>query len=422
VCVSADRLLDLHERVERLAELAPGIRSVALFGSRRFKSGSPRSDVDLLVEFDGEVPPDRELADIVRRVSVYFDIFVVEGSVARSAINGSRIAAGDDADLRSMLDAVEVWVRSRGVVDTDHGTQRILEDWVPIYTMALQHGDETADREPIDYLLITALADEFSAVQAALGSAADVERSTKTFGRHLRATITHAAPNSDETVVVCQSDRMGNVASALTTAEALQRWAPRLTVLVGITGGIRGRTRLGDLVVATQIFDYEAAKVTWRGVKPHGIKLITSFSARQRLETYPTLNEVAREIAERSGVPGESALKFAAYASGEKVVASARLARSLARHDRKIAAVEMEALGVGDACRRVGHEFMVLKAVTDFADRRKSDDVRLPCCAFASEFLVHAIRHWALVPRRPRMAGLAATIDGHPIRSHGEHG
>jgi predicted nucleotidyltransferase len=276
VYVSAERLLDLHERVERLAELVPSIRSVALFGSRRFKSGSPRSDVDLLVEFDPEVPSDRELADVVRRVSVYLDIFVVEGSVARSAINGSRIEADHDADLWSMLDAVEVWERDRGVVDTDYGAQQILEDWVPIYSMARPHGDETADREPIDYLIITALADEFSAVEAALGTAVDDERSTKTFGRYLRATIEHAAPNSDETVVVCQSDRMGNVASALTTAEALQRWAPRLTVLVGIAGGLRGKARIGDLVVATQIFDYEASKTTLSPTRPLTPRLIST--------------------------------------------------------------------------------------------------------------------------------------------------
>ena len=126
--------------------------------------------------------------------------------------------------------------------------------------------------------------------------------------------------------------------------------------------------------------DYEAGKATWRGIKSHGVKLNASFSARQRLLAAPSLSGIVSEVAERTGVPAGSRLREAAYASGEKVVAHRRLARSLARHDRKIAAIEMESLGVADACRRSGAEFMVLKAVTDLADRKKSDDLRGQCC------------------------------------------
>lgn len=409
--VYATKRVDLHEIVARFVASVPGIAAVHLFGSRRYGTGSPRSDIDLLLQFQGRVPTDRQLADVVRRVSVYVDAFVVSGATARSVINGSTISAASGTTVAEMLDAVEIWTNEEGITDREHADQMILGDWVPIYTVAREHGDRTADRKPVDYLVVTALSDEFVAVQAALTPYLVETSDVGTFGRHLEARIPHARPGDDEIAVVCQSDRMGNVASALTTAEGLSLWAPRLVVLVGITGGLRGAAEIGDIIVATQVFDYESSKVTSRGADPHGVKLNASFSARQRLLAAPGLPAIVSEIAARAGVPPRARLREAAYASGEKVVAHRRLARKIRRQDRKISAIEMESLGVADACRRRGTEFMALKAVTDLADRRKSDDLRAQCCAFVSELLVRVMRERLLLPPRSDASSLAATVD-----------
>jgi nucleoside phosphorylase len=309
-----------------------------------------------------------------------------------------------------MLDAVQMYTAEVGIVDGDHRQQEVIAGWVPIYTVAGRHGDPTADRRPIDYLVITALEDEFTAMEASLAPYLVETTSVGTFGRHLEALIPHARPGVDEVAIVCQSDRMGNIASALTTSEALALWAPRLVVLAGITGGLKGRTRIGDLVVATQVVDYEAGKATKNGVEPHGIKPVASFSARQRLLTIPKLKKIVKEEAERAGVPRKSQLRAGVYASGEKVMAHRKKARAVSRADRKIAAIEMEALGVADACRRKGNEFMILKAVTDFADAQKSDDYRGQCCAFASAFVVRCMRDRLLLPERGPVGKLRPTF------------
>jgi nucleoside phosphorylase len=278
--------------------------------------------------------------------------------------------------------------------------QEIIAGWVPFHTVAGLHGDPTADRRPIDYLVITALGDEFTAVEAALAPYLVETSDIGTFGRHLEALIPDACNGGDEIAIVCQSDRMGNVASALTTSEALALWAPRLVVLVGITGGLAGKTQLGDVIAATQVFDYESGKITRKGVESHGIKLGSSSSVRQRLFAAPGLEAIVEEEARRAGVPAGSALRDGGYASGEKVVADRKKARAVARYDRKIVAIEMESLGVADACRRRHTDFMVLKAVTDFADAKKSDDCRAECCAFVSTLLVRCLHERLLLPAR----------------------
>lgn len=402
--------VDLHDAVRRLAAGLEGLRTVFLFGSRRYKTGSPRSDIDLLLEFADEIPSDHDVAKAARHVSVYFDAFVATGDIARSAINGSRIRADGDQSLVQMLDAVEIYNAEDGIVGDAHGPQEIIAGWVPIYTVAGRHGDPTANRRPIDYLVVTALEDEFTAVQKALAPYLVETTVVGAFGRHLEALIPHANPGADEIAIVCQSDRMGNIASALTTAEALALWAPRLVVLVGITGGLQEQTRIGDLIVATQVVDYEAGKATKNGVEPHGIKPVASFSARQRLLATPRLGKIVKKEAKRAGVPRRSRLRTGVYASGEKVMAHRKKARAVARADRKIAAIEMEALGVADACRRRGAEFMILKSVTDFADARKTDDYRAQCCDFASAFLVRCMRDRLLLPQRGPVGKIPPTF------------
>jgi nucleoside phosphorylase len=193
---------------------------------------------------------------------------------------------------------------------------------------------------------------------------------------------------------------MGNIASALTTAEALTRWAPRLVVLVGIAGGIAGRVRVGDLVVADRVFDYEAAKATLFRLAPHGVKFLPSFDGRQRIMTWSHRTSIPGDLVPQGGPTTTPRILQAGYASGEKVVASRWVTRRVARQDRKIAAIDMESLGVADACRREGVEHLIIKAITDLADRRKTDDYRAYCCALASRVLVRLLADRILLPPR----------------------
>jgi nucleoside phosphorylase len=54
------------------------------------------------------------------------------------------------------------------------------------------------------------------------------------------------------------------------------------------------------------------------------------------------------------------------------VIAYDEYAQSLKQHDRKIAGIEMEAVGVAMACH--GRcDFLVVKSISDWADEKKGD-------------------------------------------------
>lgn len=361
-----------------------------LFGSRRFATGSPRSDLDLLLYFDGPPPPENEIAKVVRNLSVFVDAFVVDGDTARSAINGSRVGK-PGSDVAGHVDAKTLWKRGGSFCGQQFDTQTILRDFSPIYTVAALQGGPSARGVPLDYLVVTALSEEFEAMEKALDKyVQDRDLGVGMAGRQVLASFPHGSFQEAEDLVLCQSDRMGNVASALTTAEALSRWAPRLVVLVGIAGAVRGQAAIGDVLIADRIHDYEAAKLSPFGWKPHGLKLRSTFAPRQRVMSWPDRNKALLEAIPPGG-PGKPHLREAGFASGEKVVTSRFFGRNLLKSDRKIGAIEMESLGVADACTRESIDFFAMKAITDLADMRKSDDHRVYCCDLVARFLVRLI-------------------------------
>lgn len=388
--------VSLEGVASRLGQVWPGLSKVALFGSRRFATGSPRSDLDLLLYFDGPLPAEEEVVEAVRAISVFIDAFLVEGDLAHSAINGSQIGRSG-SDIGDRVDAVTIWTRGEGFVGQQFEVQTILRDFSPIYTVGALHGSSSARGAPLDYLVVTALNDEFAAMERALEPhILDRDLGLGMKGRQLMATFPRQHPKDAERLVLCQSDRMGNIASALTTAEALTRYSPRLAVLTGIAGGVRDSTAIGDLVIADRIFDYEAAKLAPFRWKHHGLKLETAFGPRQRTMSWADRDRALSEVVPPGG-PGKPRLREAGYASGEKVVTSRFFGRRLLRFDRKIGIIEMESLGVADACRREGLDVFVIKAVTDLADMRKSDDHRDYCCDLAARFLVRLIQDQVLL-------------------------
>ncbi len=55
---------------------------------------------------------------------------------------------------------------------------------------------------------------------------------------------------------------MGRVEATAATSDAIRKWNPRYVVLVGIAGGVAGRgVQLGDVLVSSQIVDYELQKI-----------------------------------------------------------------------------------------------------------------------------------------------------------------
>jgi len=113
-----EELIDLGDIADSVSERFPNIKGLYLFGSRAFGTGSPRSDIDILVEFDGHIRP-ADLRDFTSVECEALDLFLVEGGKAISSQNESYVESGDISSLISTLNAKKFWDKESGRLQID---------------------------------------------------------------------------------------------------------------------------------------------------------------------------------------------------------------------------------------------------------------------------------------------------------------
>jgi Nucleotidyltransferase domain len=118
--VLTDELYDLRELTRALTEAFPQIEALYLFGSRRYRTGSPRSDVDILVGLgkDLHIRP-QELRAFSSDYCRALDLFVAEGGKAVSCANESHVRADSFPELVARLEAICFWNRSESLLPAD---------------------------------------------------------------------------------------------------------------------------------------------------------------------------------------------------------------------------------------------------------------------------------------------------------------
>jgi hypothetical protein len=101
-----------------LGRAFPEITALYLFGSRRYRTRSPRSDIDILVELDpgAHIRP-AELRAFSSASCPALDLFTADGGKAVSCENESYVSAASFSELVKKLEAVCFWKRTEGVLD-----------------------------------------------------------------------------------------------------------------------------------------------------------------------------------------------------------------------------------------------------------------------------------------------------------------
>jgi nucleoside phosphorylase len=176
---------------------------------------------------------------------------------------------------------------------------------------------------------------------------------------------------------------MGMVAGALVAAKAIDRFHPRAIAMVGICAGVKGKTQVGDIIMADPSWDYQSGKrVTEAGksklqLDTHQIPLQESLRAHaeQMKGNTKLWNDIRTAwVHPVSNVPR---LLVGAVASGSAVVADGTLIPDLVdTQQRKLLGVEMEIYGVYAAAaysNRPKPAVFAMKAVCDFGDEKKDD-------------------------------------------------
>ncbi len=262
---------------------------------------------------------------------------------------------------------------------------------------------------PVDFIIVTPLAEERDAVLDQLGNYRRIPTSEQDirvyFGADLPVTFPDGSEASYRIVVMPLLD-MGRVEAANATADAIRRWQPRYVLLVGIAGGLaKAEVKLGDVLIADQVADYELQKLEQDKTKIRW--QVHRTDARLRGEAQNLLSNVwlKRIRAKRPG-EGKPGMHIGPICTGDKVIAN-ELAESYRDIWTKLIGVEMEAGGVASAAFQAPSKpaFFMIRGVSDLADSAKnSAEVhiwRAYACDVAAAFTIALLENGA-VPARPR--------------------
>lgn len=167
----------------------------------------------------------------------------------------------------------------------------------------------------------------------------------------------------------------GNHPAAVLAERAIAQFSPIAVLFVGVAGALWPSIRLGDVVVASQIYAYHGGTSEDDGLKARPRVWEIAHGAGQLAQ------HLIRSGTWATGLPGAGPPKvhFGPIAAGEIVQDSAisAQARWVRQHYNDAVAIEMEAAGVAQA----GHlnralPVVVVRGISDRADGTKSDTDR----------------------------------------------
>jgi nucleoside phosphorylase len=170
----------------------------------------------------------------------------------------------------------------------------------------------------------------------------------------------------------------------------LTYFKPSAVVVVGIAGALDSELRLGDVAVAREVCQFQAAskvidesgtfQFQYSGANWHlGARLdrmVTNFSIDGG-EFYQSWLRSSGEFWRELGLPPNPLVSAeprdvrGTIASGDTVGASKAFAIELLGLNRKLLALEMEAAGAVRACHDEGVDWLVIRGLSDFSDERK---------------------------------------------------
>lgn len=269
------------------------------------------------------------------------------------------------------------------------------------------------DRRRCDIAIITAVDVEFEAVkQWGWQDGSDIPHFT-----YYSKEITNSEGKVLKAVLVKLKD-MGMVCATNMTDRIIHYFEPKCIIMTGICAGRKGAVSLGDLVVASQAWDYGSGSIEEIS-KPRNVKDIVFCPAPDyiSMKANPTnvfdwytpekirilKDEVLRGAQESLNVKLlEIALEEQkrvtkvyqkAMATGAAVIKAEQFTNKFIKeHNRKYMGIDMETYGVYYAAEHGGvKEFFAVKAVSDLADTQKNDEFQSYCAKLSAAFALHFI-------------------------------
>lgn len=173
------------------------------------------------------------------------------------------------------------------------------------------------------------------------------------------------------------------MAAAIGTTLLLEHCQPDIVINTGSAGGLDPNLNVGDIVVSTEV-RYHDADVTAFGYEPGQMaQCPPAFMADPKLIA---LAEKCIQQLDMNAVRG-------LVCSGDAFINGAEPLARIKKTFPQVAAVEMEATAIGQVCHQFAVPFVVVRAISDVADKEShtSFDEFLPVAARQSSLMIAAI-------------------------------
>ena len=186
-------------------------------------------------------------------------------------------------------------------------------------------------------------------------------------------------------VVTVSPNKKGMPSSAAVASKLVLMFHPKYLVMLGICAGIKGKSNLGDVIVADPTWDWGSGK---RGTDDNGSPVFQA--APHQMPLNIGISQLASDLANdpvvlktikgewSEGTPqGILKIHVGPMASGASVIADDDAARSIITQHRELIAIEMEAYAVMAAAEYADDPkptAIIIKSVCDYADAEKNDD------------------------------------------------
>jgi len=156
--------------------------------------------------------------------------------------------------------------------------------------------------------------------------------------------------------------------------------SPKMVINLGVAGGMhREKQQIGEVLVAAQLRPYE---LSWLGEEEERLRSSKPDASGNLLHLFKNaaLHWKAAEV------------RFGCLLSGDKLVRNGTFRKRLLEFEPEAIGLEMEGKGVYLACKEKPIEWILVKAISDWADRDKNDDVQPVAARNAAAFVDYALR------------------------------
>ncbi|MFP8644516.1 hypothetical protein ACLHWY_23500 [Priestia aryabhattai] len=210
--------------------------------------------------------------------------------------------------------------------------------------------------------------------------------------------------SNSKKIVVGKQHQMGMTAASVLAMKLIQNFKPKYLIMVGIAAGVKGTSDFGDIILASEIWEFSSGKIIAEGSKNNNIFLPEPKYLTVSAEIKEILNKDFSEELEAIEQNWEGEYKgnklkaiLGPIACGPIVIQNENILRDyIMPFNRKLKGIDMESYGVLYASEN-GYlpkpKVLVCKSVCDYGDADKNDTYQSYAAYTSTQFVKTLLSH-----------------------------